>query len=190
MPRKGENIYKRKDGRWEGRYICSYNAENKAKYTYIYGRTYSEVKQKLNEERGNPKQVHLSSKRSILYSELLDSWLHSSQLNTKESTHARYTHLINTHIKPQLGKYMLSSITTEIIENFIESQLAEGRLDNTGGLSAKTVTDILTIVKSTMEYARYKDLPVKCNLGKLTIKKKRNASINACRANIISEYSC
>lgn len=21
MPRKGENIYKRKDGRWEGRYI-------------------------------------------------------------------------------------------------------------------------------------------------------------------------
>ena len=25
MPRKGENIYKRKDGRWEGRYIKSYN---------------------------------------------------------------------------------------------------------------------------------------------------------------------
>ena len=25
MPRKGENIYKRKDGRWEGRFIKSYN---------------------------------------------------------------------------------------------------------------------------------------------------------------------
>lgn len=172
MPRKGENIYKRKDGRWEGRYICSYDAENKAKYAYIYGRTYSEVKQKLIDERGNPKQVQQSSMRSIIYSELLDSWLHSSQLNTKESTHARYTHLINTHIKPQLGKYMLSCITTEIIETFIESQLTEGRLDNAGGLSTKTVTDILTIVKSTMEYARYKDLPVICNLGKLTIKKK------------------
>ena len=23
MPRKGENIYKRKDGRWEGRYIAA-----------------------------------------------------------------------------------------------------------------------------------------------------------------------
>ena len=23
MPRKGENIYKRKDGRWEGRYVKS-----------------------------------------------------------------------------------------------------------------------------------------------------------------------
>jgi len=172
MPRKGENIYKRKDGRWEGRYICSYDAENKAKYAYVYGRTYSEVKQKLIDERGTPKQAHQSSKHSMVYSELLESWLHSSQINTKESTHARYTHLINTHIKPQLGKYKLSCITTEIVETFIESQLTEGRLDNTGGLSAKTVTDILTIVKSTMEYARYKGLPVICNLSKLTIKKK------------------
>lgn len=39
MPRKGENIYKRKDGRWEGRYIRSYDAENKAKYAYVYFRS-------------------------------------------------------------------------------------------------------------------------------------------------------
>lgn len=43
MPRKGENIYKRKDGRWEGRYIRSYDSEHKAKYAYVYGKTYSEV---------------------------------------------------------------------------------------------------------------------------------------------------
>ena len=63
-------------------------------------------------------------------------------------------------------------ISTEIIENFVEFELTEGRLDNTGGLAPKTVTDILTIVKSTMEYARYKGFPIICNLGKLTIKKK------------------
>lgn len=66
MPRKGENIYKRKDGRWESRYICSYDAENKAKYAYVCGRTYSEVKQKLIDERGPPKQAHQSSKHSML----------------------------------------------------------------------------------------------------------------------------
>lgn len=38
MPRKGENIYKRKDGRWEGRYIRSYDSEHKAKYAYVYGK--------------------------------------------------------------------------------------------------------------------------------------------------------
>ena len=43
MPRKGENIYKRKDGRWEGRYIRSYDAAGKAQYAYVYGKTYGEV---------------------------------------------------------------------------------------------------------------------------------------------------
>ena len=172
MPRKGENIYKRKDGRWEGRYICSYNAVGKAKYAYVYGKTYGEVRQKIVDERSTPRKASAVTQNSLTYDEVLDLWLHSSQLNTKESTHARYAHLINTHIKPQLGKYRLSMLSTEIIEAYIEFQLAEGRLDNTGGLAPKTVTDILTVIKSTLEYAKYKNLPVICNLSKLTIKKQ------------------
>lgn len=43
MPRKGENIYKRKDGRWEGRYIGCYDENHKAKYVYIYGKTYTDI---------------------------------------------------------------------------------------------------------------------------------------------------
>lgn len=172
MPRKGENIYKRKDGRWEGRYICFYDAQNKAKYAYVYGKTYGEVKHKLNNDRSRPKKEIVAPCSSLTYDELLDLWLHSSQLNTKESTHARYTHLINTHVRPQLGKHQLSTLSTEIVENFIEYQLTVGRLDNAGGLAPKTVTDILTIIKNTMEYARYKGFAVNCNLSKLTIKKK------------------
>ncbi len=172
MPRKGENIYKRKDGRWEGRYILSYDLEHKAKYAYVYGKTYSEVKRRVLEGKRENKITKCSPHSSLTYNELLDTWLHSTQLNTKESTQARYAHLINTHIKPQLGMYLLSQLSTEIIETFIEQQLTDGRLDKQGGLSPKTVTDILTIVKSTIEYARYKDLPTICNLNKLSIKKK------------------
>lgn len=86
MPRKGENIYKRKDGRWEGRYIRSYDSEHKAKYAYVYGKTYSEVKRKLTEQRGNVQKVQPTKNKSSTYGELLDCWLHSMQLNTKEST--------------------------------------------------------------------------------------------------------
>ena len=43
MPRKGENIYKRKDGRWEARYIHHYE-NGKAKYKSIYGASYTEVR--------------------------------------------------------------------------------------------------------------------------------------------------
>ena len=52
MPRRGENIRKRKDGRWEGRYIKGYDSKNqKAQYASVYGKTYSETKQKLNEAK-------------------------------------------------------------------------------------------------------------------------------------------
>ena len=43
MPRKGENIYKRKDGRWEGRYIKARSQTGKAIYGYVYAPTYKEV---------------------------------------------------------------------------------------------------------------------------------------------------
>lgn len=173
MPKKGENIYKRKDGRWEGRYVRCYDADGKAKFGYIYGKTYCEVKQRLVEMKNAVlKNVVITENRTITYAEVLTAWLNSSKINTKESTYARYTHLINTHIRPSLGQYLLSKISTQLVEEYIEQQLTEGRLDSAGGLSAKTVTDILTIVKSTMEYARYNNLPVACNLGKLNIKKK------------------
>ena len=46
MPRKGENIYKRKDGRWEGRYIKARSKTGKAVYGYVYAPTYKEAKRK------------------------------------------------------------------------------------------------------------------------------------------------
>lgn len=173
MPKKGENIYKRKDGRWEGRYIRSHNINGKAEYGYIYGRTYGEVKQKLLRMKVLPQQRSEKQNGKVnTYSKLLDDWLRSSRLNIKESTYARYAHLIQTHIKPHLGDFPLSQLTTQIIEDFIAEQLKSGRLDGRGGLAPKTVTDILTVIKNTMEYARYNNYEIGCNLKKLSIKKK------------------
>lgn len=56
MSRKGENIYKRKDGRWEGRYIQTHDFTGKTKYGYVYARTYTEVKKKLLNGRPQTKQ--------------------------------------------------------------------------------------------------------------------------------------
>lgn len=52
MSRRGENIRKRKDGRWEGRYIKGYDSKKqKARYASVYGKTYAETKQKLDEAK-------------------------------------------------------------------------------------------------------------------------------------------
>lgn len=47
MPRRGENIYKRKDGRWEGRLIRGHHPNGKAIYQYVYGKSYSEAKTQI-----------------------------------------------------------------------------------------------------------------------------------------------
>lgn len=51
MAKTGENIYKRKDGRWEGRFISARKPDGKAKYASVYARTYTEVKAKLEERK-------------------------------------------------------------------------------------------------------------------------------------------
>ena len=47
MARRGENIRKRKDGRWEGRYIKARTPEGKIQWGYVYGTAYVEVKRVL-----------------------------------------------------------------------------------------------------------------------------------------------
>lgn len=44
MAQRGENIRKRKDGRWEGRYIKARTPEGKIQWGYVYGTAYAEVK--------------------------------------------------------------------------------------------------------------------------------------------------
>ncbi len=173
MPKTGENIYKRKDGRWEGRYIRYYDENGVGKYGYVYAKTYREVKIKLAEKSAiiSSRQILLSNSH-VTYDEILTAWLQSSRINIKESTYARYTHIVDSHIRPSLGKYQLCKISTQLIEGYIESKLHNGRLDKNGPLSAKTVTDMLSIIKSSFEYARYNNLPVICNLSKLSIKRK------------------
>ncbi len=46
MPKHGESTWKRKDGRWEARYIRDRDATGKAQYSSVYGKTYSEVKKR------------------------------------------------------------------------------------------------------------------------------------------------
>ena len=48
MSRRGENIFKRKDGRWEAR-VPEYRMNGEKAYHSIYGKSYTEVKLKKEE---------------------------------------------------------------------------------------------------------------------------------------------
>lgn len=169
MSKKDVNTYKRKNGHRICPCIHSYDAAGKVKYGYVCRSTNQEAISK----KFSCNQVYSEKTLSdAIYSNLLDDWLSSSKLRTKESTYARYSHLVRTHIKPHLGKYAIAQLNTRTVELFVAQQLENGRLDQKGGLAVKTVTDILTIIKSSLEYARYNGIEVPCNLSKLVIKKQ------------------
>ena len=45
--RNAMNIYKRKDGRFEGRIPIGYDGNGKIKYRYLYSKNLSELKEKM-----------------------------------------------------------------------------------------------------------------------------------------------
>ena len=47
IAKRGENIHKRKDGRWEGRYIKGRTTDGKPIRGYLYGHAYGIVKDEL-----------------------------------------------------------------------------------------------------------------------------------------------
>lgn len=173
MARTGENIYKRKDGRWEARYITSYDEKGKAKYKYLYAHTYSEVKTKLLKAISNQQFNHFDEKHKEKekYEYWLDEWLRSKRMTVKESTFIRYRNTIDNHIKPQLGKYPISRISTSLMEQFVSDKLSFGRKDGKGGLSSKSMSDIMVIIKESFKYARSYGAVSTCSFERIAFKK-------------------
>lgn len=173
MARTGENIYKRKDGRWEARYIIAYDGNGKAKYKYLYARTYTEVKAKLLKAQNyNPLTNEVKNiKDKEKYEYWLDEWLRTKRLSVKESTYIRYRNTIENHIKPELGKYPISKISTSLMEQFVSHKLQDGRKDRNGGLSPKSMSDIMVIIKESFKYAQFFGVMVICSFDRISLKK-------------------
>lgn len=173
MPRRGENIYKRKDGRWEGRYLYAYNIDGKAQYKYVYAKSYSQVKEKMISLQSiNPLlNTMTQNKDKQNYDYWLNEWLQYKKLSVKDSSYIRYKNLIENHILKQLGKYPISKISTDLLKQYISNELNNGRKDKSGGLSEKTMTDILIIIKESLRYAQSCGINIICSFDNISIKK-------------------
>ena len=138
MARRGENIYKRKDGRWEGRYRLE-----TAKYRSVYGKTYHEVKTKLAQIR--PISSSSVTSGNLTVRVLFEEWLTAIQLRVKESTFANYRMKAEKHILPEFGDLLYDSLTVKMLHSFISDKIR-------AGLSAKYVSDIIIVFKCMAKY--------------------------------------
>jgi len=162
MAKRGENIYKRKDGRWEARAIKGYDESGRAVYAYFYGRSYKEAKDKmfmsLPYVDGSSKSALKISEDAICFGIVLDRWLEVSKLRLKDSSYVKYCNLINNHIKPFLGKYPPSSINSAVINGFIADKVKPDERAKSKGLSVKTLKDIVSVIKSALRFAKDESL--------------------------------
>lgn len=149
MSRKGENIYKRKDNRWEGRYLKGYDDDGRKKYGYIYASSYTEAKERLQKAKlDKALGIQNTSKSRKRLGAYAVEWLQINKQRITESSYVRYLSIIEKHIFPRLGGMRPEMISTVVVSEFTEYLSEELKL------SAKTVRDILTILSSILKYAK------------------------------------
>jgi len=160
MPKIGLNIYKRKDGRFEGRYFKDYRENGKIIYGYVYARSRAEARDKLMRIPFLPPQP--SRREALLtFADISEEWLANASLKVKPSTHSRYRKMLKNHILQGIGGCRLHKLSGTIIDRFAKDMLNGGRIDKKGGLSPKTVRDMLSVINSVVDYARERHKAIK-----------------------------
>ena len=88
---------------------------------------------------------------------LVNTWLNQKKPMITPSTHASFTLIAENHLIPYFGKRKIGSITEADIQSYISYLHDSGRLDNTGGLTVKTIRDVILVLRLSMEFA-YKEI--------------------------------
>ena len=119
MARRGENIHKRKDGRWEGRYIKARTPEGKIQWGYVYGTVYAEVKRVLIQKKAEAGFYNLK-RTDLTFEALAEVWLHSLRNSIKESTYAHYSYTLHKYLLPVLSKVPVASLDESFLEQAMQ----------------------------------------------------------------------
>lgn len=127
MPRKGENIRKRSDGRWEGRFCAIDFDTGKKRYHSVYARTYRKVKEKLITIKHEQMEMQPAFSEAPVgsaesFGQIADMWLQDVRANCKYSTYVKYRQIYEKHIEETVSKLKIESITPEMIKDIIKAR--------------------------------------------------------------------
>ena len=153
MAKRGDNIRKRKDGRWEGRYKKERTVDGCIIYGSVYGKTYKEVKEKMAAIISHPLQLATPKGQGKTFGEVLNLWMDNNRVRLKGGTINKYQNLIDTHIMPELGQTKINELSATRINTFLNEKISRGRVDGSGGLSASYVRSIMLVINAAIKYA-------------------------------------
>lgn len=140
MSRRGENIIKRHDGRWEARILLGHDKAGKSRYKSLYAHSYRDVKQKKKEFITN---TSANSQSIMSVSQVAEKWLETVKVRCKLSTYCKYESICRIHIIPQIGKYRVDMVDLSDIAVIL----------NKGSKAAETKRLILSVLKMILKFA-------------------------------------
>lgn len=130
MARHGENIRKRKDGRWEGRYPLYDKEKGKTFYRSVYAPTYEEVKEKLAGQKNVPQKANTTLEHDIdlhhiQFSDMAQAWLTEVKEKRKLSTYVKYNLVYHNYMEEIFEKALLSDISDIFVKENLPELLSD-----------------------------------------------------------------
>lgn len=169
MPRRGENIRKRKDGRWEGRYYVL-DADGVKIVKSVYGKSYLEVKEKLAEAKQNIRSqparksaACTAAESNITFGAVAAEWLSHISDNKKHSTYIKYKTIYQKYLKDKLSNELLVNIDSEQILDLVPP---------TAQKSDSLCKSIYCVVNQIFEYAK-----IHYHISSIKVSHKKNHSV-------------
>ena len=154
----------RKDGRWEGRIVISYDEKGLPKTKNVLAKTKTECAVKLKELRERLETPAPEPTRpGITLGAWLDRWYQEyKKANLRPNTQMSYERRIYQHIIPELGKVPLNQMAQKDLQQFYARMKTSGRLIRTEqfgkGLSDSMVRGLHAACRSALEKAVQEEL--------------------------------
>ena len=176
MARTGKNIYKRKDGRYEGRYIVSRDEKGKAKYACVYGKSAHEVEAKLIEKRA---EVRAETMQGLnIFSEIAKEWLDSRRETLTEATIDRYEFILERYFLPEFGERDINDVKMIQMDTYI-ADLSDEQKHGDSAISGTMLENLRTIANAVLSYAENRDKQYPTLSSMVTIEKESYHSLTA-----------
>lgn len=151
MARHGENIHKRKDGRYEGRYIKARDAAGHPVWGYVYSTSYKTVKETLLRRKAESGYYALADGNPT-FEQLALLWLASISCGVKKSTYAHYLYTLQHYIFPTLRDIRVKSLTEAVLEQAL-LQIFTPTDGRHAALGNSVARECLVLVRRICKYA-------------------------------------
>lgn len=150
MCRRGENIRKRKDGRWEGRYYVYVPLSGKKMNRSVYAQTYAEVKEKLlcAKTSAEPVFVKESSEKEKEFGIIALEWLGEIEVSKKHATYIKYRSIYEKHIRETAGRLPVSEVSDVVFEEIFRDSSKRILSENMKRSIACILNQILSYAES------------------------------------------